>query len=43
MLDFLDLAKNFWFPDQKPYSTPPEFPDGNDLGLTLMVHSVSLF
>jgi len=31
MLDFLDLAKKFWFPDQKRYSTPPEFPDGNYL------------
>jgi len=30
MIDFLDLAKNSWFPDQKHFSTPPEFPDGNE-------------
>ncbi len=34
MLDFLDLAKKIWFPDQKRYSTPPEFPDGNELRLS---------
>ena len=31
MLDFLDLEKKFWFPDQKYYGTPPEFPDDNHL------------
>jgi len=33
MLDFLDLAKIFWFPDQKRYSSPPEFPDDNQFGI----------
>ena len=26
IIDFIDLSKNFWFPDQKRYSPPPEFP-----------------
>ncbi len=29
ILDFLDLAKYSFFPNQKRISLPPEFPDGN--------------